>query len=43
VAENMTNLEPNRRIITKHDLLKSVLNKAIQMEQSVQNFKNLFE
>jgi hypothetical protein len=32
-----------RRIITKHDLLKSVLNKAIQMEQSVQNFKNLFE
>jgi hypothetical protein len=33
----------DKRIITKHDLLKSVLNKAMQMEQSVQNFKNLFE
>jgi hypothetical protein len=32
-----------RRIITKHDLLKSVLNKAIQMEQSVKNFKHLFD
>jgi hypothetical protein len=32
-----------RRIITKHELLKSVLNKEIQMEQSVKIFKNLFE
>jgi hypothetical protein len=32
-----------RRIIAKHEILKSVMNKAIQMEQSVQNFKNLFE
>jgi hypothetical protein len=30
-----------RRIITKHDLLKSILNKAIQMEQSVQRFQEL--
>ena len=32
-----------RIIIAKHDLLKSVLNKETQMEQSVQDFKILFE
>jgi hypothetical protein len=32
-----------RRIIAKHNLLKSVTNKATQMEQTVQDFKNLFE
>ena len=32
-----------RRIISKHNLSKLILNKATQMEQSVQDFKNLFE
>jgi hypothetical protein len=32
-----------RRVIAKHNLLKSVQTKAIQMEQSIQEFKDLFE
>jgi hypothetical protein len=32
-----------RRVIAKHHLLKSVQTKATQMEQSVQEFKDLFE
>jgi hypothetical protein len=32
-----------RRVIAKHNLLKSVQTKATQMEQSVQEFKDLFE
>jgi hypothetical protein len=32
-----------RRVIAKHKLLKSVQTKATQMEQSVQEFKYLFE
>jgi hypothetical protein len=32
-----------RRVIAKHNLLKSVQTKATQMEQSVQEFKYLFE
>ena len=31
------------RVISKHNLLKSVQTKATQMEQSVQEFKDLFE
>jgi hypothetical protein len=33
----------DKRVIAIHNLLKSVQNKAIQMEQSVQEFKDLFE
>jgi hypothetical protein len=33
----------SRSVITKHNLLKSVQTKATQMEQSVQEFKDLFE
>jgi hemerythrin superfamily protein len=32
-----------RRVIAKHNLLKSVQTKAIQMEHSIQEFKDLFE
>jgi hypothetical protein len=32
-----------RRIITKNNLLKSVQNKAMQMEHSIQDFKDTFE
>jgi hypothetical protein len=32
-----------RRVIVKHNLLKSVQTKATQMEKSVQDFKDLFE
>jgi FtsZ-binding cell division protein ZapB len=32
-----------RRIIVKHNLLKSVQNKAMQMEHSIQEFKDTFE
>jgi hypothetical protein len=32
-----------RRIITKHNLLRSVQNKAIQMEHIIQEFKDAFE
>jgi hypothetical protein len=32
-----------RRIIAKHNFLKSVQTKAIQMEQSIHEFKDLFE
>jgi hypothetical protein len=32
-----------RRVITKHNLLKSVKTKETQMEQSVKEFKDLFE
>jgi hypothetical protein len=32
-----------RRVITKHNLLKSVQTKAIQMDKSIQEFKDLFE
>jgi hypothetical protein len=32
-----------RRVIAKHNLLKSVQTKAMQMEQSIQEFKDLFE
>jgi hypothetical protein len=32
-----------RRIISKHNLLKSVQTKATQMEQSIHEFKDLFE
>ena len=31
-----------RRVIAKHNLLKSVQTKATQMEQSVQEFKDFF-
>jgi hypothetical protein len=31
------------RIITKHNFLKSVQTKAVQMEQSIQEFKDTFE
>jgi hypothetical protein len=33
----------SRRIIAKHNLLKSFQTKAMQMEQSIQDFKDLFE
>jgi hypothetical protein len=32
-----------RRVIAKHNLLKLVQTKAIQMEKSIQEFKDLFE
>jgi hypothetical protein len=32
-----------RRIIAKHNLLRSVQNKAMQMEQSIQEFRDAFE
>jgi hypothetical protein len=32
-----------RRIISKHNLLRSVQNKAMQMEHSIQEFKDAFE
>jgi hypothetical protein len=32
-----------RRIIAKHNLLKSVQNKAMQMEHNIQEFKDTFE
>jgi hypothetical protein len=32
-----------RRVITKHNLLKSIQTKAIQMEQSIHEFKYMFE
>jgi hypothetical protein len=32
-----------RRIITKHNFLKSVQTKSVQMEQSIQEFKDTFE
>jgi hypothetical protein len=32
-----------RRVIAKHNLLKSVQTKAMQMEQSIHEFKDLFE
>ena len=32
-----------RRVIAKHNLLKYVQTKAIQMEQSIQKFKDMFE
>jgi hypothetical protein len=31
------------RVIAKHNMLKSLQTKAIQMEQSIQEFKDLFE
>jgi hypothetical protein len=43
VKERTTLIIWARRIIAKHNFLKSVQTKSIQMEQSIQEFKDLFE